>query len=236
MGSLVVDSLTLSLGKKDQKKEILHGLSLVLPLNKISVLVGESGSGKTTLLRAILGLTPYEGLISLDGIDLLGIPTKNRNFSYVNQDIALYPHLTLFQNIAFPLKGSFSRGEEIRRRVFDSSSSLGIEDCLARRPNQVSLGQCQRASLAKALVKKSELYLLDEPFANVDEANRYPMLVDIKRVFQKEGASVIYVTHSLREAYLMGDYFAVMEKGRIALSGGQNEFTSYVDSLGVDVR
>lgn len=236
MGSLVVDSLTLSLGKKDQKKEILHGLSLTLPLNKINVLVGESGSGKTTLLRAILGLTPYEGLISLDGVDLLGIPTKNRNFSYVNQDIALYPHLTLFQNIAFPLKGSFSKGEEIRRRVFDSSSSLGIEDCLGRRPNQVSLGQCQRASLAKALVKKSELYLLDEPFANVDEANRYPMLVDIKRVFQKEGASVIYVTHSLREAYLMGEHFAVMEKGKIVLSGGQNEFTSYVDSLGVDVR
>ncbi len=236
MGNLAVDSLTLSLGKKDQKKEILHGLSLTLPLNKISVLVGESGSGKTTLLRAILGLIPYEGTISLDGINLLGIQTKNRNFSYVNQDIALYPHLTLFQNIAFPLKGSFAKGEEIRRRVFASASSLGIEDCLARRPNQVSLGQCQRASLAKALVKKSELYLLDEPFANVDEASRYPMLLDVKRVFQKEGASVIYVTHSLREAYLMGEHFAVMEKGKIVLSGGQNEFTSYVDSLGVEVR
>ncbi len=236
MGNLAVTSLTFSLGKKDQKKEILHCLSLTLPLNKISVLVGESGSGKTTLLRAILGLIPYEGTICLDGINLLGIPTKNRNFSYVNQDIALYPHLTLFQNIAFPLKGGFAKGEEIRKRVFDSASSLGIEDCLSRRPNQVSLGQCQRASLAKALVKKSELYLLDEPFANVDEASRYPMLLDIKRVFQKEGASVLYVTHSLREAYLMGECFAVMEKGRITLSGGQKEFTSYVDSLGVEVR
>ncbi len=236
MGNLVIDSLTLSLGKKEQKKEILHNLSLTLPLNKINVLVGESGSGKTTLLRAILGLNAYEGMISLDGIDLLGIPTKNRNFAYVNQNISLYPHLSLFQNIAFPLKGSFAKGEEIRRRVLESATSLGIEDCLARRPGQVSLGQCQRASLAKALVKKSELYLLDEPFANVDEANRYPMLIDIKRAFQKEGASVIYVTHSLREAYLMGEYFAVMEKGKIALSGDVNLFTSYVDSLGVEVR
>lgn len=233
MGNLAIASLTLSLGKKDQKKEILHGLSLTLPLHKISVLVGESGSGKTTLLRAILGLLPYEGRISLDGINLLGIPTRRRNFSYVNQDIALYPHLTLFQNIAFPLKGSFASGEEIRRRVFASASSLGIEDCLARRPGQVSLGQCQRAALAKALVKKSELYLLDEPFANVDEASRCPMLLNAKRVFQKEGASVIYVTHSLHEAYLLGERFAVMEQGRIALSGGEKEFASYADSLGV---
>ncbi len=91
MGKLIIDSLKVSLGKKDKRKEVIHGLSLSLSTNKINVIVGESGSGKTTLLRAILGLIPYDGKIAIDEVDLRRVSTKNRNFSYVNQDIALYP-------------------------------------------------------------------------------------------------------------------------------------------------
>ncbi len=120
--------------------------------------------------------------------------------------------------------------------MYEAAKSLGIEECLSRRPGQVSLGQCQRASLAKALIKKSELYLLDEPFANVDEMSRYPMLMDAKRIFKEESVSVLYVTHSLREAYLIGDHFVSVENGGISFSGDKNEFTSYLDSKGIEVK
>lgn len=231
MGKLVVDSLKVSLGKKE-KKEILHSLSFALPSSSISVVMGASGSGKTTLLRSILGLLPYEGKISLDGVDLMNVSTKERNFSYVNQDIGLYPHLTIFQNIAFPLKGSFASGEEIRRRVEEAAKRLDIEECLSRRPRDISLGQCQRAAVAKAILKRSELYLLDEPFANLDEPRRYQVALDVKRVLHSEGASVIYVTHSLREAYLVGDYFLALEDGKLGFQGDVNSFRGYVDRLG----
>lgn len=234
MGDLRVDSLSVSLGKKE-KTEVLHSLSFSFPLGRINVILGPSGSGKTTLLRAILGLEEYSGRILLDGVDLSKIPTKDRNFSYVNQNIALYPHLSLFQNIAFPLKRSFASSSEIRRRVSEASSSLGIEQCLNRRPSQVSLGQCQRASVAKALVKKSELYLFDEPFANVDEVARFSILADFKDAMKKEGASVIYVTHSLREAFFLGDRFLLLEEGKVALSSGREDFLSYADKMGLEI-
>ncbi len=231
MGKLLVDSLSVSLGKKE-KKEILHSLSFALPSSSISVIMGESGAGKSTLLRAILGLLPYEGRIALDQVDLANIPTKERNFSYVNQEIGLYPHLTIFQNIAFPLKGSFASGEEIRRRVEEAAKRLDIEECLSRRPKEISLGQCQRAAIAKALLKRSELYLFDEPFASLDEPRRYQIATDVKRVLRSEGATTVYVTHSLREAYLLGDYFVLLKDGNVAFKGDAESFRSYLDKLG----
>ncbi len=231
MGKLVATSLSVTLGKKE-KKEILHSLSFALPSSSIVVIMGSSGAGKSTLLRAILGLMPYEGKILLDGVDLALVPTKERNFSYVNQEIGLYPHLTVFQNIAFPLKGSFASGEEIRRRVEEAAKRLDIEDCLSRRPKDISLGQCQRAAIAKALLKRSELYLLDEPFASLDEPRRYKIATDVKRVLRSEGASTIYVTHSLREAYLLGDYFLLLQDGRVAFEGGMESFRAYIDHIG----
>jgi len=235
MGKLVATSLSVTLGKKE-KKEILHSLSFALPSSSIIVIMGASGAGKSTLLRAILGLMPYEGKILLDGVDLAPVPTKERNFSYVNQEIGLYPHLTVFQNIAFPLKGSFASGEEIRRRVEEAAKRLDIEDCLSRRPKDISLGQCQRAAIAKALLKRSELYLLDEPFASLDEPRRYKIATDVKRVLRSEGASTIYVTHSLREAYLLGDYFLLLQDGRLAFEGEMESFRAYIDHIGWDEK
>ncbi len=233
MNSLVISSLVVTLGKKNNKKEVLHSINFSLPLNNITVIMGESGSGKTTLLRAIGGLTTYSGDIILDGINLNNIRTKDRNFSYVNQNIALYPHLTLFQNIAFPLKGHFIKGEEIRRRVIDEARNLGIEDCLNMRPSQVSFGQCQKAAVAKALIKKSELYLFDEPFANVDEASRFNILNEFKRVLKEEGASVIYVTHSFKEAMFLGDYFLLISEGNVIGAYSKEEFIQYAHEAGI---
>ena len=233
MNYLVGKSINVSLGKKE-KKEILHSLNFSFPLNNIVVVMGESGAGKTTLLRVIAGLTPYDGDIILDGINLNNIKTKDRNFSYVNQNISLYPHLTLFQNIAFPLKNYFIKSDEIRKRVINEATKLGIEDCLNARPKQVSLGQCQKAAVAKALIKKSELYLFDEPFANVDEAARFNYLVDFKRILKEEGASVIYVTHSFKEAMFLGDYFAIINDGKITFSSNKDDFIEYAHKLGIN--
>lgn len=232
MDYLTGKSLTVSLGKKENK-EILHSLNFSFPLNNIVVVMGKSGAGKTTLLRAIAGLIPYEGDIIFGDINLNNIKTKDRNFSYVNQNISLYPHLSLFQNIAFPLKNHFIRSDEIRRRVFDEATKLGIEDCLNSRPKQVSLGQCQKAAVAKALIKKSELYLFDEPFASVDEASRLNYLIDFKRVLKEEGASVIYVTHSFKEAVFLGDYFAIIDDGKISFASNKEDFIKYAQKLGI---
>lgn len=234
MNSLVVSSLSVSLGKKNKRQEVLHSLNFSIPLNQITVIMGESGSGKTTLLRAIAGLTPYSGDIIFDDINLNNIKTKDRNFSYVNQNIALYPHLTLFQNIAFPLKGQFIKGDEIRKRVIEGATKLGIQDCLNARPNQVSLGQCQKAAVAKSLIKKSELYLFDEPFANVDEAGRFVILNEFKRALKEEGASVIYVTHSFKEAMFLGDFFVLIKEGNITSTFSKQEFIDYATKVGIN--
>ncbi len=233
MNNLTITDLTVSLGKK-QKSEILHCLNFSLPLNQIVVIMGESGSGKTTLLRAIGGLIKYDGDILFDGVNLNNVKTKDRNFSYVNQNIALYPHLTLFQNIAFPLKGHFIKGDEIRKRVNMEAQKLGISDCLNARPRQVSFGQCQKAAVAKALIKKSELYLFDEPFANVDEPSRYNILVEFKRALKNEGASVIYVTHSIKEAIFLGDYFITMNEGCISGSYNKEQFLEMINAEGLN--
>lgn len=161
----------------------------------INVIVGYSGCGKTTLLRSILGLTDYGGEIYLDGEDLDEIQVKDRNFSFVSQDYVLYPQLTVFENIAFPLRMLRTERQEIMERVREVSEILDLTACWNRKPKHISGGQQQRVAIARALVKRPLMCLMDEPFSNSDETMRGQTVRWLKKAFETNGCICIYVTH-----------------------------------------
>ena len=223
MPSLHLEHLSVSLGKKNPKR-IIHDLSATFLEGQINVIIGASGCGKTTMLRAILGLLPYEGAIYYDDIEISNIGMRERNMAYVNQDISLYPHMSAFNNIAFPLLAAGAPGEEIRERVYAIAEKLHISECLARKPRQLSLGQCQRVAIARALVKRASLYVFDEPFSNLDKALSEPLNAEMKTLFHEMGATVLFVSHDLKEAFQIADRVFMMEEGgNIFASGSVKE-------------
>lgn len=189
----------------------------------MNVIVGYSGCGKTTLLRCITGLQDYEGDIYLDGEDLDEISVKDRNFSFVSQSYSLYPHLTVFENIAFPLKIIKATREEITERVKEVANLLDLTICLNRKPKNISGGQQQRVAIARALVKRPSVCLMDEPFSNTDESMRGHTVKWLKKAFETTGCTCIYVTHDFKEALLLADTLYVMNEGRLELSGTPDE-------------
>jgi len=189
----------------------------------LNVIIGPSGCGKTSLIRAILGLINYEGEITLDGSDISMYSIGERNFAYVNQNIALQPHMTIFDNIAFPLKIKGIDKVEIIKQVNEIAKDLDIEECLSRKPRHISIGQAQRAALARALVKRASFYFFGEPFSNLDVINRNEERLLVKKLMNKYGASMIYVTHNILEATSMADNIYVMDKGDIIFKGNAEE-------------
>ena len=185
----------------------------------MNVVMGSSGCGKTTLLRCILGLTAYDGKITLNGTDLEGIETKNRNFSFVSQDYTLLPQYTVFDNIAFPLKVIGAGRKEITERVYEIAELTELTACLTRKPKYISGGQQQRAAVARALVKRPAICLMDEPFSNTDEVVRTNMRRWIKKVFAETGCMAIYVTHDFKEALAMADKLFIMNNGKLEICG-----------------
>lgn len=189
----------------------------------MNVIVGYSGCGKTTLLRSILGLVDYEGEIYLDGGDLDGIATKDRNFSFVSQDYVLYPQYTVFDNIAFPLKLMRAERKEIEERVRGIAETLELTSCLVRKPKHISGGQQQRVAIARALVKRPSVCLMDEPFSNTDEGLRAQTVRWLKTAFERTGGTCLYVTHDFKEALMLADKIYVMNDGRLEISGTPDE-------------
>lgn len=189
----------------------------------INVIVGYSGCGKTTLLRCIAGLENYDGEILLDGEDLDEIAIQDRNFSFVQQNFALYPRYTVFENIAFPLKVLKASRQEITERVQEVAQLLDLTVCLNRKPQNISGGQQQRVALARALVKRPSVCLLDEPFSNTDEAARSHTVRWLKDVFAQMGCMGIYVTHDFREAIALADTLYVINGGKLELFGTPSE-------------
>ncbi|MDE6373439.1 MAG: ABC transporter ATP-binding protein, partial [Clostridia bacterium] len=185
----------------------------------MNVVMGSSGCGKTTLLRSILGLTAYDGKITLNGTDLEGIETKNRNFSFVSQDYTLFPQYTVFDNIAFPLKVIGAGRKEITERVYEIAELTELTACLTRKPKYISGGQQQRAAVARALVKRPAICLMDEPFSNTDEVVRTNMRRWIKKVFAETGCMAIYITHDFKEALAMADKLIIMNNGKLEICG-----------------
>ncbi|RUM87561.1 MAG: glycerol-3-phosphate ABC transporter ATP-binding protein [Thermodesulfatator sp.] len=202
----------------------LRDIHLVLPRGKFLAVLGPSGCGKSTLLRLVAGLEePDRGEIFLAGRRVNGVPPARRNVAMVFQNYALYPHFTVYQNIALSLKlRGFSRGE-IERRVREVARLLGLEELLERYPRELSGGQQQRTALARALVREPEVFLLDEPLSNLDAQIREETRSELKRLFRDLGATVLYVTHDQTEALSMADLVAVMEGGEIRQLGPPEE-------------
>ncbi len=194
----------------------LDGVEFEIEEGEFFALLGPSGCGKTTLLRTIAGLeTPTEGTISIDGRDITGVPSGKRDLAMVFQDYALYPHMTVVDNIAYPLKVRKVPGEERRATAAEAATHLQVEDLLNRRPGQLSGGQQQRVALARAIAYHPRLFLFDEPLSNLDARLRLEARTFLKRLQRELGITTIYVTHDQSEALALADRVAVMEAGRI---------------------
>jgi len=205
---------------------------LVIPDNTYVVLLGPSGSGKTTLLRLIAGLEkPDAGSIYIDGRDVTRLPVWKRDIGIVFQNYALYPHLTVFDNIAMPLKNKKMPMAEVKRRVVKMAEILGIADQLEKYPHQLSGGQQQRVALARALVKEPKVLLLDEPLSNIDARLRLEVRGFLKDLQRRLGTTVIHVTHDQEEAMAIGDLLVVINNGRVEEVGPPSQLYTSPRSL-----
>jgi spermidine/putrescine transport system ATP-binding protein len=177
-------------------------------------LLGPSGCGKTTTLRMIGGFEqPTSGLIELKGQDVTWLPAYKRDVNTVFQNYALFPHLTIFENVAFGLRRKAVKGDEVKRRVTEMLRLVELPGFESRKPNQISGGQAQRVALARALINRPAVLLLDEPLGALDLKLRKQMQVELKRIQQEVGITFIYVTHDQEEAMTMSDRIAVMNRG-----------------------
>ncbi|ASJ07924.1 sugar ABC transporter ATP-binding protein [Thermococcus siculi] len=212
--------------------EAVKGLNLTIKDGEFLVLLGPSGCGKTTTLRMISGLeTPTEGRIYFGDRDVTYLPPKDRNISMVFQSYAVWPHMKVYDNIAFPLKVKKYPENEIRQRVKWAAELLQIEELLDRYPGQLSGGQRQRVAVARAIVVEPDVLLMDEPLSNLDAKLRVAMRAEIKKLQTKLGVTTIYVTHDQVEAMTMGDRIAVMNRGRLLQVGPPTEVYLKPNSL-----
>lgn len=194
----------------------VDNVSLTIADQEFVVLLGPSGCGKTTLLRAIAGLgMPDSGVITIGGRDVTYLPPRERQISMVFQSYAIFPHMKVYDNIAFGLKMTGVDAKETDRRVREAAELLHIENLLDRYPNKMSGGQRQRVALARGIAMQAEVILMDEPLSNLDALLRLEMRAELKRLLSNIKATTIYVTHDQIEALSMGDRIAVMQSGVI---------------------
>ncbi len=194
--------------------EAVHDLDLEIPQGKLIVLVGPSGCGKTTVLRMVAGLEDLtEGSIAIGDRIVNDVPPGDRDVAMVFQNYALYPHMTVYQNMALSLKIKKFKKEEMNRRVNEAARVLHLEDILNKRPRELSGGQRQRVAMGRAIVREPQAFLMDEPLSNLDAALRVQMRSEILRIQQDLQVTTIYVTHDQVEAMTLGDLVAVMRRG-----------------------
>ncbi len=195
---------------------VVHGIDLEIRAGEFMVLVGPSGCGKSTTLRMIAGLEDISGgSISIDGRVVNDVAPKDRDIAMVFQNYALYPHMTVYENMAFGLKLRKLPRPEIDRRVREASALLSLDAYLERRPKALSGGQRQRVAVGRAIVRQPKVFLFDEPLSNLDAKMRVSTRAEISRLHARLGATMIYVTHDQVEAMTMGDRICVMKDGRI---------------------
>jgi multiple sugar transport system ATP-binding protein len=195
-------------------------LSLTIEDGEFIVFVGPSGCGKSTALRLVAGLEEVtEGVIEIDGRVVNDLPPRDRDVAMVFQNYALYPHMSVFDNMAFGLRMQKLPKAEIKRRVEDASRMLGLEELLARKPRQLSGGQRQRVAMGRAIVREPQAFLMDEPLSNLDAKLRVEMRAEITRLRQRLRTTTIYVTHDQTEAMTMGDRVVLLRQGRLEQVG-----------------
>jgi len=214
--SISIDRLT----KWFETTRALDAVTLEIEPGELFFLLGPSGCGKTTLLRHIAGFyTPNEGVIRIGGEDVTHIPPHRRDTGMVFQSYALWPHMTIAENVAFGLQMRRTPKAEIDRRVRDALAAVKMEARAKSRPNQLSGGQQQRIALARALVVQPRCLLLDEPLSNLDAKLRLEMRIEIRRICKAAGLTAVYVTHDQKEALSIADRLAVMRDGHIEQVG-----------------
>ena len=203
---------------------VIKDISLKIKSQSFTVLVGPSGCGKSTMLRMIAGLEDINsGTISIDGEVVNDLPPKERNIAMVFQSYALYPHMTVFDNMAFGLKLEKRSKDEINDRVQEAARILQIEEYLQRKPKQLSGGQRQRVAIGRAITRKPKVFLFDEPLSNLDAALRVQMRVELAKLHDQLNATMIYVTHDQTEAMTLADDIVVLDEGIVSQTGSPME-------------
>jgi ABC-type sugar transport system ATPase subunit len=202
----------------------VDALDLEIPDGELMVLVGPSGCGKSTALRMIAGLEqPSSGRITIGERDMAGLSPGARDVAMVFQSYALYPHMSVRDNLAFPLRRRRMAKDEIGRRVTAMAEMLELGDLLRRKPAQLSGGQRQRVAMGRALIREPVAFLLDEPLSNLDAKLRTELRAELKRLHRRLGTTMVYVTHDQIEAMTLGDRIAVMNRGRLQQVGSPDE-------------
>ena len=223
MSGITLESVSKTFGQV----EVIRDLSLKVDAGEFAVFLGPSGSGKTTLLRMIAGLESIDsGALTIGGVRSEGLAPGQRNLAMVFQNYALYPHMTVAENMAFGLKNIGLPAETIRTRVTEAARMLEMEPLLARRPAELSGGQRQRVAIGRAIVKEPKAFLFDEPLSNLDAALRARTRVELAELHQRLGATMIYVTHDQTEAMTLADRIVILNNCRIEQVGTPMEVYS----------
>ncbi len=206
--------------KRYGELQVVHGIDLEIEPGEFTVFVGPSGCGKSTLLRMIAGLEPISGGgLYLDGSRMNDVPASKRGIAMVFQSYALYPHMSVYKNLAFGLETAGMKKQDIQPRVEKAAEVLQITQLLQRKPKQLSGGQRQRVAIGRAIVREPNIFLFDEPLSNLDAELRVQMRVEIARLHQRLGNTMIYVTHDQTEAMTMADKIVVLNGGKIEQVG-----------------
>jgi len=228
MGSITLQRVNKAFGDLT----VIPSIDLEIADGEFAVFVGPSGCGKSTLLRLIAGLEDVtSGAILIDGKDATALPPARRGLSMVFQSYALYPHMSVRANIAFPLKMARLPAAEIEAKVQAAAKTLNLTDYLDRKPRQLSGGQRQRVAIGRAIVRQPEAFLFDEPLSNLDAALRVQMRLEISELHQALGTTMIYVTHDQVEAMTMADKIVVLNRGNIEQVGSPLDLYRHPDNL-----
>lgn len=209
----------------------INDISLTFKHGEFSVILGNSGGGKTTLLHSIIGSVLINGHIYINDLDSEHMDIAQKNISYVSQDFALYPHLNVYENIAFPLSVISIDDDEIKTRVIEISEKMGIRELLNRSPKELSIGQKQRVALARALIKRSDIYLFDEPFSNIDPKKADEIKILLKSLLKELDATAIFVTHNIEDVFLLADHIFIIEDGVLLFDGTAEELKNSDSAL-----
>jgi lactose/L-arabinose transport system ATP-binding protein len=211
---------------------VIHGVSLEAAKGEFIVFVGPSGCGKSTLLRMIAGLEEItDGEVSIDGRVVTGVAPADREVSMVFQSYALYPHMSVFENIAFGLRMARFPSDQVKARVNEAARILQIEPLLTRKPRELSGGQRQRVAIGRAIVRHPKLFLFDEPLSNLDAELRTQMRVEIAKLHRALGVTMIYVTHDQVEAMTLADRIVVLRAGLVEQIGSPTELYDHPANL-----
>ena len=228
MSEIIIKNLNKNYGKN----HVIKDVSLDIESQSFTVLVGPSGCGKSTILRMIAGLESVNsGTISIDGMKVNDLAPRERNIAMVFQSYALYPHMTVYNNMAFGLKLEKLSKSEIDERVYEAAKILQIEELLQRKPRQLSGGQKQRVAIGRAITRKPKVFLFDEPLSNLDAALRVQMRVELAKLHDQLDATMIYVTHDQTEAMTMADNIIVLNEGQVSQSGEPMDLYKSPDNL-----